>query len=764
MAGVIRTIFFLLSILLSNLIVANIGLAASTWDSEISNGHTAYQQGAFKEAGTFWSHAEELARKSQNKNALTESLWLKAEAMRALGKHDDALVALDEALTLVKESDPSSGLHTKILTSFGDSLASIGNWTVAKRILKRAVRFARKTGNDKILAVTLNNLGNNLFRKGLYISAIDAHRECSEVAGRSGNSLLKAQALSNIANANLLQDNLVGARENLAPAIAELQKLPDSRVKIKSLIGTGSLALKIYKQDPSTANTQWLKHAYEMLTEAERLSMTQNDLRSRSFATGYLGDVYQTQNRYEESLILTEKAIRLAQKANAPDSEYQWHWQAAKIYKAQNNIDASISAYRLAVENIQLIRNELPTTTAFKDVLGPVFFELTDLLLQRPNGINDENKVEEYLKEARQTMELLKAAELQDYFQDNCVTALQSRTTNLDNVQERTAVLYPILLKDRLEILLSFSDGMQRTVVDIGADTLREKINKFRVQLVNLGSDEYLGLARELYDILIRPMQPKLEARKIDTLVIVPDSALRTIPIAALHDGKRFLIAKYALAVTPGLTLTDAKPLSRDKLEVLVSGLTDSVQGFSALPNVALEVDNIKQDFANSTVLFNENYSVKNVETELSRTNFNIVHIASHAQFSSKPEETFLLAHDDKFTMDRLEGLMNQTKYRDEPVELIALSACQTAAGDERAALGLAGIAIKAGARSALATLWFINDKASSLLVSEFYKQLKNPNTSKAKALQQAQLTIMNDNEHDHPLFWSPFLLIGNWL
>jgi CHAT domain-containing protein len=258
-------------------------------------------------------------------------------------------------------------------------------------------------------------------------------------------------------------------------------------------------------------------------------------------------------------------------------------------------------------------------------------------------------------------------------------------------------------------------------------------------------------------------MQPILDANNIDTLVIVPDSVLRTIPMAALHDGKKFLISKYALAVTPGLTLTDPKPLARDKLEVLVGGLTEGVQGFSPLPSVAIEVDNIKNTY-NSTVLMNKDYNVSDVEGELSRTHFNVVHIASHAQFSSKPEETFLLAHDDKFTMDRLESLMGQTKFRDDPVELIALSACQTAAGDERAALGLAGIAIKAGARSALATLWFINDKASSLLVSEFYKQLRNPSLSKAQALQQAQLKIMRDERYQHPLFWSPFLLIGNWL
>jgi len=118
---------------------------------------------------------------------------------------------------------------------------------------------------------------------------------------------------------------------------------------------------------------------------------------------------------------------------------------------------------------------------------------------------------------------------------------------------------------------------------------------------------------------------------------------------------------------------------------------------------------------------------------------------------------------DDKLTINRLEKLMRLSEFRKEPVELLTLSACQTAVGDERAALGLAGIAIKAGARSALATLWFIDDTATSVLVSEFYRQLQIP-LSKARALQNAQKMVLSQRRFRHPAYWSAFLLIGNWL
>jgi CHAT domain-containing protein len=138
--------------------------------------------------------------------------------------------------------------------------------------------------------------------------------------------------------------------------------------------------------------------------------------------------------------------------------------------------------------------------------------------------------------------------------------------------------------------------------------------------------------------------------------------------------------------------------------------------------------------------------------------------VASHGKFESDVRDTFLLTYDGKLSMDRLEGYMASTTYREQPVELLTLSACQTAVGDDKAALGLGGVAVKAGARSALATLWYINDQASSLLITDFYANLKDSDVSKARALQEAQLDLLDDPRFNHPSYWAPFLLIGNWL
>jgi CHAT domain-containing protein len=246
-------------------------------------------------------------------------------------------------------------------------------------------------------------------------------------------------------------------------------------------------------------------------------------------------------------------------------------------------------------------------------------------------------------------------------------------------------------------------------------------------------------------------------------LVLVPDGALRTIPLAALHDGKDFLIATYAVATTPGLNLTDPKPLQRENMKVLSAGLTQGVQGFAPLPNIVQELGAIEKIYG-SRPLVDQRFVYGNLSQELKERQFSVVHIATHGKFEARPEDSFLLTFDDKLTMERLSQLIGYYRFRDEPLELLTLSACETAAGDDRAALGLAGLAIKAGARSALATLWFINDEASSVLISEFYAQLTDPTISKAVALQRAQLKLIRDPIYRHPTYWAPFLLLNNWL
>jgi CHAT domain-containing protein len=233
--------------------------------------------------------------------------------------------------------------------------------------------------------------------------------------------------------------------------------------------------------------------------------------------------------------------------------------------------------------------------------------------------------------------------------------------------------------------------------------------------------------------------------------------------MAALHDGRHFLLQKYSVAITPGLCLVEPRPIQGVNLRVLSAGLTAAVQGFPPLPYVAEEIRAIHR-LHSGTPLLDQDFSIPKLERELRKNHYNVLHIASHGKFAESPKETFLLSFDDKVTMDRLSDCVGLFRFRDNPLELLILSACETAAGDERAALGLAGVAVKAGARSAIATLWHVNDPVSSRLVGEFYGELRKTPVTRAMALQRAQLKILGDSRYEHPGYWAPFLLINNWL
>ena len=279
--------------------------------------------------------------------------------------------------------------------------------------------------------------------------------------------------------------------------------------------------------------------------------------------------------------------------------------------------------------------------------------------------------------------------ELEDYFRDDCVARYLARKQSVELTAPRTAVIYPVPLPDRLELLVSIGSEMRQFTVPVGEAELRREALALRRLLEKRTTYQYLPHARRLYDWIIRPMEATLASAGVDTLVFVPDQPLRSIPLSALHDGHDFLVTRFAIATVPSLTLVEPRPLSLRTSRVLASGLTESVQGFPALPYASEELDELGA-LAGTEVLRDRAFTEANLERELREKSFAIVHLASHAQFDADSRRSFLLTYDGRMTIDQLESSMKSNRYRDQPVELLFLSACQTAAGDERAALGLA--------------------------------------------------------------------------
>jgi CHAT domain-containing protein len=748
-------------------------VAAATPDtppeSYMSQGAQAFEHGDFGQAISRWQQAARLYKQHKQFSAQSKALTNMAAAYQALGQYKKAVAGLQTALELAKQVDDQAQTAA-VLASLGNVYIALGPAETASQYLRTALALAKALNNVGFTASILNNLGNLLTSQQQKPQdgreAYEAYKESVTFARAAGQPALLVTALANTAMAAIRLGQYYESRALLDEAWEQRQALKPTQDAAYGLskIGLGYEALRQYLVE---LHDTLLLRAAEGFNAAAHMAQTIGDQRAASYAWGYLGHLYETQGRYEEALYLTRQAVAAAQQVHAPESLYRWHWQTGRLLNAQHNDTAAIAAYRRAIATLQAIRPELLTSygkprTTFRESTGQLYFEFVDLLLQRAAVLQDPQLYTLNLQEARETVELFKAAELRDYFRDECVDAALSRTVALDRFSQAAVIIYPILLQQRTELLVSFPQGLKRFAVPVEAEELGRVVRRFRVALQEGAEQRYMLHAQRLYDWLIRPLEPDLATLTISTLVFVPDGPLRLIPMAALHDGQTFLIDRYALATTPGLDLTDPQPLTRVGIQVLAVGVTEPVQGFTALPHAAEELTTVQRLYG-GTVLLNHDFLLSRMEKALQKENFGIVHIASHGQFASEAKQSFVLTFDDKLTMDRLGEFVGRLRFRAEPLELLTLSACETAVGDDRAALGLAGIAIKAGARSALATLWQVEDEAAAMLVREFYRQLKDPAVSRAVALQRAQLALLKHERYQSPVYWAPFLLLNNW-
>jgi CHAT domain-containing protein len=212
------------------------------------------------------------------------------------------------------------------------------------------------------------------------------------------------------------------------------------------------------------------------------------------------------------------------------------------------------------------------------------------------------------------------------------------------------------------------------------------------------------------------------------------------------------------------MQLMAARSRRQNHISVILGGISESRNGFSALPAVESEVKQISKTVPSSTLL-NQQFTSQALADRVKSSSAGIVHLATHGQFSSRLEDTFLLTWDGEVNVKELSELLkNRSNEPSKAIELLVLSACDTAAGDDRAVLGLAGLAVKSGARSTIATLWPVKDKAAEMLMIRFYDQLRQPKITKAEALRQAQINMIRQTDFHDPFFWSAFILVGNWL
>ena len=715
-----------------------------------------------------------LGQAADSKSADVSGLLNQAAAYQAKGQVNLAQGTLKQALG---QAQAVGDKRTEALVK--NNLASL--WILASRkyrdpteepdiYLLEALKIAEEIEDKPLESSIRANLGNLLVGWGNYEDAVWNFKQAVGQADKDGNDELAARCRIGMATAAAFHGSMSMAAELAGTAEANIAK-SNERDKALLHIKLGDVYSRM--MDNAADREQrgvYLAKGGEQYHKSVLAARKAGDEPSQAYAIGFLAGLYETEGRYAEALQLSRAALRLAQKHELPDAVYQWQWLVGRLHNQLGDRDRAIDAYKTAVDNLTSIRGDLAivygndnSPTTFRDSVGPVYYELADLLLKKADEVEGDEARTALLVEARATVEALKGAELSDYFQDDCANMVNAGAKSVGEMSPTAAIVYIIPLESRLELLVETKSGLKKVTVDVPNRRLMDQARLFRHHVERRTTYFFKGHGEALYAWIIEPIKKILEADDVDTLVFVPDGALRNVPMAALFDGEKYLIEQYAVAVAPGLSLIESQEATSPNSRFLFSGLAAERHGFPGLPAVVQEAELISKSFS-PTVLMDGTFLKDDLENTFLRNDYRYVHIASHGQFSGRADSTFVLTYDGFLTLDDLENLIRPSSYRGAPVELLTLSACQTAAGDDKAALGLAGVAIKAGCRAALATLWFVSDQASALMVDEFYRALAKPGTSKAKALQHAQTVLRNDPRFRHPRYWAPYLMIGNWL
>jgi CHAT domain-containing protein len=527
-----------------------------------------------------------------------------------------------------------------------------------------------------------------------------------------------------------------------------------------------------------------------------------------------LGAVAEARGQLAQALRHAERGLRHAQALSARELAVPLEWRAGRLARQLGRDDLALAAYRRAVDAIETVRADIPVRyrdgrSSFRETLEPVYLGLTDLLLRQAAAGPDRGTL---LRQARDTVELIKQTELEDYLRDRCGLASTARTAPAAPAAG-TAVYYPIILPDRLELLLETADGIEAFRVDVSGDDLRRMALNFVAALRAKGG--YRSQAEQLYTWLLKPLEATLARAGVHTLVAVPDGVLRLVPLAALHDGRDFVVSRLAVATAPGLSMRPAGVAASAPRPMLVAGMSEpgpvvdrlppevlslvldadgekavaraaagaagtaaatddpalrdarrkALREALSLPGVRRELDDVGRTLG-TVPLLDQDFTLAALRQRLQQQDPAVVHIASHGVFGDSADTTFIMTYDELLTLDALQQLLAAGGRRRAPIELITLSACQTAEGDDRAPLGMSGTAIRARARSALGTLWPVADEAAQQLMAHFYQRLSQPGAAtagKAAALRDAQLQLLQQPRMRHPFYWAPFTLVGDW-
>jgi CHAT domain-containing protein/tetratricopeptide (TPR) repeat protein len=709
-----------------------------------------------------WEQAERTYAQVGDEAGVIGTQINQAQAFQTLGMYQRAQTLLKQVNDRL-QPQPDSILKALGLRSLGTVLQITGDLGKSRQVLEQSLAIAQRLNPPLNTSEILFNLANTLRALQDTEAALRLYQQAADVAS---TAIVRLKAQLNYLNLLIEKQQWSEAQGLISQIQPQFAGLAPSRDVIYAQVNFATHLMKLSEEQrrQGMGNGEQGMAIAQLLANAIQQARTLQDPRAESYALGQLGRLYEQTQQWGDAQALTQQALMIAQTSNASDIAYRWQWQLGRILKQKDNVveaqrASAIAAYTEAVKTLQSIRRDLLATNSefqfsFRDRVEPLYRELVELLVQSDASFED-------LQQAREVIEELQIAELENFFRSACLQPLQE----IDSIDEQAAIIYPILLEHQIEVILSLpGQKLRHYTTKVGLQRVESLLAELHQKLIlpYTSGNEINPLSHQVYNWIIRSAETAIAESGVKTLVFVLDGALRSIPMAALYDGEQYLVEKYNIALTPGLRLFEAKRSDQIELRALTAGLTEARHNFASLEFVELELAQIKSEIPTETLL-NQEFTKAILADRVKSSPFPVVHIATHGQFSSQSNETFILAWDDPIRAVEFDQLLQAREQNpSNTLELLVLSACETAEGDEHAVLGLAGVATRGGARSTLASLWLVDDESTASLMSEFYEGLKNGLT-KAEALRHAQLTLLQ-GRYNHPRFWAAFVLLGNWL
>lgn len=752
----------------------------------MNKGHLYIESGEAQQALSAWEQAEEAYTFARDGVGSIRAQLNQAQALRVLGFYRRSLDQY-QAIVDQLEAEPPTVLKAIALRRLGDALRLNGQLVQSENVLNQSfsdlqqvreqqVREDQDAQKSEVVRILLS-LGHTALEKGEIDTAQQKYEQAWEIADKNHSSTLLlpielAQLSLSIDSRDKSNSKDLARVFDLSDTIrSRFASLPLSRTNIYHQINWTEklLSLSASAEDISS-NRLDIEVIAQQLTAVVSQTRSLGDTRAEAYALGLLAQAYADTEQWRSAIDLTQRAIDLSDRAQAIDVLYRWQWQLGRLWNHAGNPQRSatkaMNAYDRSIDALSTLRGDLAAADAqfsFSENVEPVYREMVSLLLD--TDLHSDH-YQENLVRAQEVLDSLRVAELDNYFREACadVSALDARQAD-----PNAAIVHTIVLRDRLSIILNLpNQPLQHVSVPISKEKVTRIAKRLRQELVIRSRRDYFDAAKQAYELLIAPIREPLDSSGVDTIVFVSDGPLQTIPLSALYDGDRFLIEDYAVGLTPSLKLTDSSPWSaansKHNQRTLIGGLTEGRAGFSSLPYVDSEVENITRIVGRHSVLLNQDFTKERLARQLKTKAYPIVHIATHGQFGSTPKETFLLTWDGRIDVRDINEMLQANLGSREGIKLLLLSACETAVSDPKAGLGLAGISVKAGASSTLGSLWSINDEATAHFVDIFYQQLMKPDTTRAAALRQTQMTLLKDPQYQHPIYWAAYIMLGSWL